>query len=157
MRAADTVDAVIKWSIAALFFVMIICVFAGVVNRVFIKATLAWPEEASRYAMVWIAFLTVSIGLRRGAHIGVEVLVSRMTGKLRRSVSILAHICVFLFALATALYSVPIIGAQISSDQRSAALGMPMYLPYLAVPVGMMLAAIEELKAIIKEIRSGAA
>jgi C4-dicarboxylate transporter DctQ subunit len=147
-------DRIISRIICILFLVMVICIFLGVINRAVIRASIPWTEEVARYAMIWMTFLSIGIGLKRGAHIGVEILVSKLTPSRRNLVNIFAISLLILFSLVIIITSFNIIKIQINSEQTSAALGLPMFVPYLAIPVGMFIALIEELKMLVKEVRT---
>lgn len=146
-------DRIISRIICILFLAMVICIFCGVINRTVIKASIPWTEEIARYSMIWMTFLSIGMGLKKGAHIGVEILVSKLAPLKRHIFNILAKSIFIIFCLAIIITSFSIIKIQINSNQTSAALGLPMFVPYFAIPVGMFIALIEELKLLVKEVK----
>jgi C4-dicarboxylate transporter DctQ subunit len=147
-------DKIISRIICVLFLAMVICIFIGVINRAVIKASIPWTEEIARYSMIWMTFLSIGMGLKKGAHIGVEILVSKLAPVKRHIFNIIAISFFIIFSLVIIITSFSIIGIQINTKQASAALGLPMFIPYFAIPVGMFIAFIEELKMLIKEVRT---
>lgn len=143
------VSKVNTWLVGILSLVMVFSVFINIVNRVIVQAQMSWTEEIARYAMIWMTYLTVGIGIRKGAHLGVEMLVSKFRPQVTRAVSLFAHTCSLAFCLVVAFFAMEVLQTQFSFGQTSAALEIPMWTVYAAVPVGMLLAAIEEMKALI--------
>lgn len=148
-----TVDKVIKIVIGILFSIMTLCIFLAVVNRMTIKISLSWAEEVARFSMIWMTFLSLGIGLRRGAHLGVEIIVTKLKPNLRVFAGMLSIISFIAFSIIIIFTSAKILRVQLMSHQVSAALSIPMFIPYLAIPVGMVIALIEEVGLLISQIK----
>jgi TRAP-type C4-dicarboxylate transport system permease small subunit len=52
-------------------------VFTQVVLRYGFNLSLDWAEEVARLFFVWLMFLAVPLGVKSGAHIGVELIVNK--------------------------------------------------------------------------------
>ena len=61
--------------LAAMTFVILLQVFC----RYILNAPLAWPEEASRYMMVWITFLVTPFAYRDNQFIRLETLFEKLS------------------------------------------------------------------------------
>lgn len=110
-------------------------VFANVVLRYGFGMSLAWAEEASRYMMIWLAFLGAGLALREGAHIAVETLpdsLPRTPARLLRSLVVLL-MAGFLALLLWLGWNY----AQFAMMQRTPVLRLPVGYIYLAIPIGM--------------------
>ncbi len=69
----------------ALEFVMVLCigtmlvmVFGNVVLRIFFNTGIDLSEEIPRFAFVWMTFLGAIVGMRKRAHLGVDVVVKML-------------------------------------------------------------------------------
>jgi TRAP-type C4-dicarboxylate transport system permease small subunit len=69
----------------ALEFVMVVCiatmlvmVFGNVMLRIFFNTGIDLSEEIPRFAFVWMTFLGAIVGMRRRAHLGVDVMVKML-------------------------------------------------------------------------------
>lgn len=60
MKFYKGVSKLESFFVAVVTVLLVLVVFIQVVNRTLIKATIAWPEEAARYLMVWQVFLASS-------------------------------------------------------------------------------------------------
>ena len=64
--------------IAVLLAAMVVLVFGNVVLRYGFNSGIAVSEELSRWLFVWITFMGAVVALREHAHLGTDVLVSRL-------------------------------------------------------------------------------
>jgi len=126
------------------FTIMVGAIFLSVVNRVAFKISMAWPEEVARYAMIWMTFLSMSIGFRKGSHVGVEAVVLHLPGPLKKAALCLASLLTVLFCAGGAYFALQIVLTQMATNQLTPALGIPMAVPYLAIPVGLAISVLEE-------------
>lgn len=72
------VDVAAAWTIVAAVSMMVILVAAQVLMRYAFNTSLSWSDEASRLAFVWSIFLGIALGVRSGAHIGINALTERI-------------------------------------------------------------------------------
>ncbi len=115
--------------------VLAVIAFAQVGSRYLLGISFDWFEEGGRFVGVFITFLGASIGAKRGAHFSMDALVGALSpGKarvLRVAVAVFSG-CVFALV---AWYGFRIVGRAHRFGSTSAALGVPMYLVYLTIPV----------------------
>jgi len=89
-RVLDAVDRFARWLIIAASALMIGIVTLQVVLRYGFNASIDWSEEISRLLFVWCMFLAIPLGIREGAHVGIELLLAHIPPPLR---SALAKAC----------------------------------------------------------------
>ena len=82
-KLIDTYCRRLGWAISACLAVMVLLVFGNVVLRYAFNSGITMSEELSRWLLVWLTFLGAVIALNEGAHLGTDMLVSRLgvTGK----------------------------------------------------------------------------
>ncbi|MBI4609425.1 MAG: TRAP transporter small permease [Candidatus Rokubacteria bacterium] len=109
--------------------------------RYVLNSSLYFSEELSRFCFIWAGFLGASLALRDGGHIGVTLVVDRLSPGLREWA--LAGARVLVLAL---LLVVVVTGASVLPDQweqQTSTLGFSVFWFYLAVPVGALLMAVQ--------------
>jgi TRAP-type C4-dicarboxylate transport system permease small subunit len=73
----------LEWLIALMLAAMVLLVFGNVVMRYALNSGITISEELSRWLFVWMTFLGAIVALKEHAHLGTDMLVSRLgpTGK----------------------------------------------------------------------------
>jgi TRAP-type C4-dicarboxylate transport system permease small subunit len=82
-RVLDAVDRLARWAIVAASALMIGIVTLQVLLRYGFNASIDWSEEISRLLFVWCMFLAIPLGIREGAHVGIELLLAHIPPPLR--------------------------------------------------------------------------
>jgi TRAP-type C4-dicarboxylate transport system permease small subunit len=113
--------------------------FAKGLFHVLNSVRLTWAQELAIFMMIWMAKFGAAYGVRTGIHVGVDVLVERLPPDRRR---VLILIALAAGALFTAI--VGTLGARLcwhiaEMGQTSAVLELPMWVVYLAIPLGSYL------------------
>lgn len=92
-----------NWYFKALEVVMVLClaamclmVFGNVVLRHFFNSGVNVAEELSRFMFIWLTFLGAIVAMREGGHLGVDVLVARLTGRQRFAAVLLGQVLVLM-------------------------------------------------------------
>lgn len=73
--AADALTRLLKLVMVLCITVMLVMVFGNVVLRLFFNTGIDLSEEVPRFAFVWMTFLGAIVGMRRRAHLGVDLVV----------------------------------------------------------------------------------
>jgi TRAP-type transport system small permease protein len=74
-RVLDALDRAITAALLVAVAVMVGVVTAQVALRYGFNRSIDWADEISRLAFVWSIFLAVPLGVRQGAHIGIDIVV----------------------------------------------------------------------------------
>ncbi len=119
-----------------LLILMTLVISYGMFERFVIRHGVGWTDELSRYVSIWAIFLGASLGIVRGAHVGVEVFVRCMPKTVQHWAEKLSLlICVIFTAVLTYQAIVYFIRLD-NSGQVTPAMLVPMSWAFLAVPVG---------------------
>lgn len=77
-----------NWYFKVLELVIVLClaamclmVFGNVILRHFFNSGVNIAEELSRFLFIWLTFLGAIVAMREGGHLGVDILVSRLSGR----------------------------------------------------------------------------
>jgi C4-dicarboxylate transporter DctQ subunit len=100
--------------------------------------------------MVWVTFVGASIGVKRGAHVGVEAFVLILPKKAKTLVKYLGIIISIVFCIVVLGVSLGILHRQIIGHQVSPAMRIPMWWAYGAIPVGTFLMTIRFIQSLFK-------
>ncbi|HBD92305.1 MAG TPA: TRAP transporter permease DctQ [Gemmobacter sp.] len=100
---------------------------------------LTWAQEACIYLFVWMAKFGAAYGVREGIHVGVDILVERLSPPNRRIITIIAMSGGVLFTAIVTLIGTDFVWHVRHGGQTSPDLEIQMWLIYLAVQLGSAL------------------
>jgi len=123
-----------------------------ILGRYVFNYSISWSEEAAIFAQIWLVMLGAGIAMRNRHHVGVDFLIARCPPVVRqvaRSASFLLG-AAFLVVVIVGSFSLIGIGFML----KSAALQIPMAVPYIALPVGMTYFLVEFAIAVLPEIQN---
>ena len=128
------VDRVSVFLAAALGAAMAVALALQVLFRFVLHSPLSWSEEFARYCFVWVSSLGAAAGVRRGLHPGLDLVPGGGPFLTRRVIASVGVAGSVVFVAVLAYYGWRL--AAFNMRQMSPAMGLPMGVPYSAVPVG---------------------
>lgn len=156
MRLFNKIDDVLTFieerMIALLLFIMMGIAFWGVIARFVLNDPLSWGAESSRYLSIWAVFIGASLGVKRGAHIGVEAFVMMVPKKVHQYIMILTTIICIVFCCAVTFIGYDYVLKLMKTGQLSPAMRVPIVWAYAAVPIGCLLMAFRYTILLINQI-----
>jgi C4-dicarboxylate transporter, DctQ subunit len=139
-RAVGLACAVGAVLAAALLLASFALVVYAVVMRYFLNQPVPWSDELVGYLLVAVVMFAAADALRRGEHIAVDLVTSRLGPRAQRFVAGAGLVAVAIAGLALAVG-----GWQTASFTKmlgivsTGYLTMPMHLPQLLIPIGGVL------------------
>ncbi|MDD6318069.1 MAG: TRAP transporter small permease [Succinatimonas hippei] len=121
--------------------------------RYVVHESLSWSEELSRYMFIWLIYLGISYGAKVMRHIKIDAGLYMFPKRTRPYIVICGDLIFLIFSIVVVIYSLKLVNRQIKLEQVSPAIGIPMYLVYLAPAVGFFLTSIREVQTIIYRIK----
>lgn len=129
--------------LVSLLIIMCLVIFLATVGRFTKLFAIIWAEEFARYCMIWIIFIGIGVAGKRGEHFSVEVLDMLLSKKSLKIINIIKTVLVIVFNLFASGWAIKIIRYQILTNQVTPTLHWPIWIMYLAIPVGLILMAIQ--------------
>ena len=122
--------------------------FINIVLRYLFNSGLSWAEEYISYAMIWATFLGASICVRQKAHVAMTLILDGVKSETKRKIyQAVLRLVSILFCVWVLYLGIKQVIFLKGMDQTSPAMRLPMYFPYLAIPIGfglMVIRLIEE-------------
>jgi TRAP-type C4-dicarboxylate transport system permease small subunit len=131
LRGLERVDEVV--CVAFLSF-MVICIALAVVTRYVLQAPLPWPEEAAKFAFVWLTFFGAALAVKRNGHMAVDCLMPLLPASVERVLRLVMQVASICLLCLLIRYGWNIM--EMSWVAISPSLSLPIGYVYLAVPVG---------------------
>ena len=154
-----------EWIIATLMASATVVIFLAVLHRFLsgvpyiqdyaVKLHVSWAQELCIFMFVWMAKFGAAYGVRTGIHVGVDVILRKLTGKSKTAL-------VFFGLLAGATFTgiVGVLGSNFvwemsHTDQTSSDLELPMWIAYLCLPLGSFLMSYRFLQVAVNFFKTG--
>jgi TRAP-type transport system small permease protein len=92
VKVIDAICRAITALMAVALMIMVVLVFSNVVLRYVFNSSITQSEEISRWLFVWVTFMGAVVALREHAHLGTDVLVSRLPPMGKKVCLVLGHL-----------------------------------------------------------------
>ena len=109
--------------------------FYNVVARYIFHSSLTWAGELTIYLFLWSAFFGAVYCFKHDAHISISLLTDRVQPKYAKILMLLSNTLTLIFLMAVSWYGFEYLQLVIELEERSIDLDIPMWIPYLAIPV----------------------
>jgi C4-dicarboxylate transporter, DctM subunit len=96
----------------------------------------SWAQELCIYMFIWMAKFGAAYGVRTGIHVGVDLLVNKVPARWRKQVILFSLLCGAFFTGMIASFGGSFVSQMWQTGQQSNDLEAPMWIVYLAIPVG---------------------
>ena len=93
--------------LVAMFALMVAIIFIQVIMRYVFQNSLYWSEELGKFLFIWISWLGISIGEKRGEHIKITLIVDKFSNKAQYIANIISEIIVIAICAVTVYYGIP--------------------------------------------------
>lgn len=133
--------------------VLVLDVTWQVITRFILKNPSNWTEEFATFLMIWVGLLGAAVALNRGAHLGIDYFVGKLSTKKRLMTEIFVFICTGAFSLTVMLIGgIRLVSLTFLRGQVSPALKLPMGYVYLAIPIAGFFIALYSSEFLIEKI-----
>ena len=144
-------DHIEEWFIASLMGVATLIIFLAVLHRYasgfpipFVQDSLlrlntSWAQELTIYLFVWMAKFGAAYGVRTGIHVGVDVLINRLNTPLKKKFILFGLLAGASFTGIIAALGADFVFELSGTSSTSEVLELPIWIVYLAIPLGSSL------------------
>lgn len=133
---------------------MVLDVTWQVFTRFVLRNPSSYTEELARFQLMWVGLLGASYAYRTKAHLGIDVLATKLTGTKRKILEVAINLLVLLFALFVMVVGgMRLVQLTFTLGQVSTALGVPMGYVYSVLPISGFLMIYFALHFIVETLR----
>ena len=112
-----------------------------IVTRFILQNPSSFTEELAGFLLIWIGLLGASYALYTKGHLGIDVLMQKISEEKRHLAEIVIYSLVLMFAFFIPVYGgINLVNITFTLKQVSPAIGIPMGYVYLVLPLtGIMM------------------
>jgi TRAP-type C4-dicarboxylate transport system permease small subunit len=140
------VDRTVEYVLFLIFLAFTLVGGLQVFNRFVLGLPLSWSEEFQKFGHIWMVMLAIPVAYRRGAHLGMDMLLRLLPQRAQRWVGLLTEVLWLVLALAIGRFTLTIM--QVAKNQDSPGLGIPMDYVYFGMVIGSVYLAFVALRRI---------
>lgn len=148
-------DHLEEWLIASFMAVATLVTFSAVVLRYSAGTGISWAQELTIYLFIWMAKFGAAYGVRTGIHIGVDFVVNAARPSIKRILVIAAMSLGVIFTGVIAFFGARWVIFIHGTGQISPDLEWPMWVIYLAIPLGSGLMCYRFIQAMALFLKTG--
>lgn len=111
--------------------------FVQVILRYFFHNPLDWPDEASRFLLIWITFLGAASAVWHKGHLGINYFINKFPEKLKKMTEFIVHAAIIFFLIVAFLASFNAIGVSLGISLTSLPLSWGH--AFISFPIGIAL------------------
>ena len=163
------IDEIEETLIAILLGLMTLITFANVVARYVFNANILWALETTVFLFAWLVLIGASYCVKKTAHLGVDIVAGALPPGARKAMTLVAAAACIAFAVLLLIgswdYWSPFVGRQAFYEVNDIPMPaflqfiadwlnegeryekMPRFIPYFALPLGMVLITFRFLEA----------
>jgi TRAP-type transport system small permease protein len=149
-KFVDRACGLIETVMVLLLALMVAMVFGNVVLRYVFNSGIAVSEELSRWLFVWMTFLGALVALKEHAHLGSDMLVSRLGVGGKRACLVVSQL--LMLGVTWLIFSGSLAQARINWDVEAPVTGWPMAVVYAAGIVFAVPAALLLLRELVRTL-----
>lgn len=140
--------------VVALMAAMTALIGVQIFMRYVMGASLSWSEELARYFFIWMTYVGIAYAVRKDAHIRVTMGTDLLSKTGQIYARVLTHVIFGAFAIFVMYQGWFMVEKTFRFGQKSASLGLPMGIIYLAPFTGFLLVVLRLIQAIVLDLRA---
>lgn len=174
-KGGGLLNAIEETLIALILGLMTVLTFANVIARYVFNSNILWALETTVFLFAWLVLLGASYCIKTRTHLGVDVVLNMVSPGARRLLAIVAVISCLAFSVLLLIgawqYWSPFIGKQVWYEVNDIPMPdslrfiepllnegepyekMPRFIPYFALPLGMVLITFRFLQAALQIVK----
>lgn len=117
----------------AVLIVIVVVVSAQVFSRKLLGTSIRWSEEVALLLMVWMAFISMAIGVEKGLHICISMFYDKFPGPVQYAITKIMDLLMIVFGAAMVKYGMMLIHSTMKSTLP--ATKWPACTLYVMIPV----------------------
>ena len=134
----------------------VLLAFVNVVARYAFESSISWAGELTIYLFLWSTFFGAAYCFKKDAHIAVDVFLIKAPIKLRKFLTLITLVISAVYVGAISYFGYQYVLLYIDLGEMSVDLNIPLWIPYVVVPISFAFSAIILILKIIEILKTPA-
>jgi TRAP-type C4-dicarboxylate transport system permease small subunit len=142
MSIRKTIDKALEWVLVFLLSILVLDVLWQVASRYLLNSPSSYTDELAGYLLIWVGLLGAAYVAGKREHLAIDLLLQRSSTQRKFKLEMIISVVVILFAITVMVIGGSwLVYTRFYLSVKSAALGMPLGIVYLVLPVSGLLIA----------------
>ena len=129
-------DRSLEFLVVVVVAVLVVDVLWQVFTRRVLRDPSTWTQELAVFMLIWVSLLGAAVALNRGAHLGIDYFVAKLSKQKRLYTEVLVFFFILTFSLLVmVLGGMNLVISTLRLGQESPALQIKVGYVYLAIPI----------------------
>jgi TRAP-type transport system small permease protein len=152
-KPIDVLAKIAEFVMVTLMVAMVSLVTYQVFQRYVLEYTPPWSEELAVYLMIWFGIIGIPVGVRLNAHMSLHYFADKMPKGVQKVSTFITYLMMLGYVGVLAYQGAQMV--MLTMPQLSPAMGLPVGLVYLSLPVAAVLMGIFILEKMVNAIAKG--
>ena len=142
MSLRKIIDKALEWMLVFLMSVLVLDVLWQVASRYVMNSPSSYTDELAGFLLIWVGLFGAAYVAGKREHLAIDLLLQRSSDKRKRKLEIAISVIVILFAIIVMVIGGSwLVYTRFYLSVKSAALGLPLGVVYLVLPISGLLIA----------------
>lgn len=142
MKTRKVVDKVLEWTLVFLMSVLVLDVLWQVTSRYILNSPSSYTDELAGYLLIWVGLLGAAYVAGKREHLAIDLLLQRSSERRKFKLEMIISVIIILFAVTVMIIGGSwLVSTRIYLSVKSSALGIPLGVIYLVLPISGLLIA----------------
>ncbi len=140
MSVRKNIDKALEWMLVFLMSILVLDVLWQVTSRYIMNAPSSYTDELAGFLLIWVGLFGAAYVAGKREHLAIDLLLQRSPEKRKLKLEIIISVLVILFALVVMVVGGSwLVYTRFYLSVKSAALGLPLGVVYLVLPISGLL------------------
>lgn len=142
-----------KWICGCMIALIVLVMLFQIVTRYIFNISMPWTEEFCRYCYIYFMFIGTALAIKEGSSLRVDALVTLLPQNVRKVILFVVDLFVLVVMCYLFYGSIPMVQELYRGGSWSAGLHLPVWIVYLACPVGLFLTILRQLQIMYRILK----
>ncbi|HZK27672.1 MAG TPA: TRAP transporter small permease [Thermoclostridium sp.] len=140
MKVREVIEKALEWLLVFLMSVLVLDVLWQVISRYILSSPSSYTDELAGFLLIWVGLFGAAYVAGKREHLAIDLLLQRSSKKRRFLLEITISVIVIMFAIAVMIIGGSwLVYTRFFLSVKSAALGLPLGVVYLVLPISGLL------------------
>lgn len=155
MKLRQTIDKLLEWLLVFLMSVLVIDVLWQVASRYLLNSPSSFTDELAGFLLIWVGLLGAAYVAGKRQHLAIDLLIQRSSPQRKYKLEMIISVVIILFAITVLVIGGSwLVYTRFYLSVKSAALGLPLGIVYLVLPLSGVLIAYFDIDNMINMVKS---